>query len=344
MKKAVKHSRRDFLRISGMFGAGLGLLGLSGGFCPPAVFAAPRGSLDTQQQSRLLMGTLVTITAAGAEQGRAEEAFALAFAEMERLIVVFDRHSPSSALSVLNAEGSLSSAPPELSRVLAASARLGAATDYAFNPAITPVVDLFAQSRASGRLPHFDDHELAEALALAGPGEIRFEGRAIRLGRSGMRLTLDGIAKGFIADAASDVLARQGIVNHMVNAGGDIRVMGNAADKRPWKIGIQHPDKAGELLATAPVNAGGIATSGNYEQAYNRSRSSNHLISHLTGKSSEIASVTVKAPSAMQADSLATALALMPPARALAYVEKYTTGSCLIVDRFGRCYVSRSWG
>jgi thiamine biosynthesis lipoprotein len=159
-----------------------------------------------------------------------------------------------------------------------------------------------------------------------------------------MRLTLDGIAKGYIVDAASRVLAAQGAPDHIVNAGGDIRVSGLAADQRPWRIGVQAPGVNGGILAETSMVGGGIATSGNYEQAFNRSGSRNHLLSGLTGNSADIASVTVRANSAMLADALATALSLMPPTLALRYVTNNTAAACLIVDRQGRRYATGSWG
>lgn len=335
-------SRRAFLHGACALGAGLGLAGTTAGLLP--LNAVASSGLRTEQQTRLLMGTMVTLTAASPDPARAEAAFQAAFAEMKRLTTVFDRHDSASAISALNSAGSLSGAPLELLGVVNEGLRLGRSTDSAFNPAVTPVLDLYENPSAIGGASGFDKGALAEALALADPSAVRVDKKGIRLERGGMRLTLDGIAKGFVADAASRVLSDHGLPDHMVNAGGDIRVSGLAADRRPWRIGIQHPEKRGALLASLPMKQGGIATSGNYEHAFNRSRSSNHLINHHTGRCSEAASVTVKAENAMRADALATALAVMPPTLAVAYVEKHAPAACFIVDRYGRRYVSASWG
>ncbi len=290
------------------------------------------------------MGTVVSLSASACDAARAELAFADAFAQMERLIAIFSRHTAASALSELNARGVLHQAPVELSVVLDAARRIGRATAYAFNPAIMPVLELLEAKKKTEAYPHPADREFAEALALANPEGIILEKDAIRLGRTGMRLTLDGIAKGFIADEAARAIRARGVENYMVNAGGDIRVAGLAADKRPWDIGIQHPAKRGALLAKVSMTGGGIATSGYYEQAYNGFGSRHPIISHLTGKSGDVASVTVRAGSAMQADALATALALMPPAEALIVARGYSGVSCLILDRQGRLYKSDGWG
>lgn len=337
MKGPHAINRRHFLKSACAAGAAVVAAGFVGGLSPLAL-AAPLGG--TRQQSRLLMGTIVTLTAVNASAQQADEAFAAAFAEMERHIAIFDRHNGQSALSLLNARGALD-APEELAKVLAVSCRLSRATNQAFNPAVAPVVDLFEKARAAGQKTALSHGEMKEALALADPARIALDGTRVRLGANGMALTLDGIAKGFIADSASHVLAAHGLADHMVNAGGDIRVSGRAAGGEAWKIGIQHPSRPGALLATAAVSGGGIATSGSYENYYDRARSRHHLISHLTGNSADIASVTVRAQSAMQADALATALALMPPAEAVNFA-KQQGARCLIADNAGR-YWSHAW-
>lgn len=338
MNKQQPISRRRFLKRACVTGGALALAGLIN----PLPLAARAGGIAprSEQQSRLLMGTIVTLTAVTDDPGLAGAGFEAAFAEMERLIALFDRHDSGSALSLLNASGSLEAAPPELGLVLARARELGLASDHAFNPAIAPVVDLFEARR--GRLPGYGDKDFKEALALAEPGEIVLGARGVRLGRAGMKLTLDGIAKGYIADKASERLCALGLANHMVNAGGDIRCSGRPAPGRAWQIGIQHPGRAGALLATAAVSSGGIATSGSYEAYYDRARSRHHLISHLTGKSADIASVSVRAASAMEADALATALAFMPPALALRFAEE-NKAACLVADSSGRLHRSPGW-
>ena len=336
-------TRRKFLHQSCLAGAVLGIAGLL-----PLSAQAAEGDSQTVQETRLLMGTIVTLTASHPARAKAEDAIGRAFVEMDRLIAIFDRFNSASALSVLNTDGALASAPQELLIVLAESQRLGVDTDFAFNPAITPVVDLFSAARAAAGpgkdMPEIDSRALTEALALAQPADILTSNGAIRLQRAGMRLTLDGIAKGYIADAASRVLTEQGVRNHMVNAGGDIRASGFSSSGKPWVIGIENPALTGGVLETVSLTSAGIATSGGYETFYDRARKHHHLISHRTGKSPAIASVTVKAPTAMQADALATALALMPPAEALRYTQSRANISCLIIGNQGQRYASENWG
>ena len=292
------------------------------------------------QETQLLMGTFVTISALCPSPARAEEALGRAWAEMNRLIAVFDRFDRGTALGVLNSQGSLADAPPELLTVLTQSERFARLTEDAFNPAIAPLVDIYRASKTGAPLP--DAKAVAEAMVLSQPGGVRRSGSGMRLTRSGMRLTLDGIAKGYIADAASTVLTQNGVINHLVNAGGDIRVSGVNDKGRAWTVGIENPLADGGL-EPIQVSSGGIATSGGSQSFYDKARKHHHIMSHRTGQSPSILSITVKAPSTAEADALATALALLPPAQALQVVHQNTQASCLILTPQAR-YVSYGWG
>mgnify|MGYP002236425829 CR=1 FL=1 len=95
-----------------------------------------------------------------------------------------------------------------------------------------------------------------------------------------MGITLDGIAKGYIADRVSAVLTSAGVKNHLVNAGGDIMASGHKSPGVPWRVAVQSttgPAYAGELSLSGKA----IATSGSYEIYYDASRRHHHLINGL---------------------------------------------------------------
>ncbi len=338
MNSKFSIDRRKFLQMSCGAAAALSVFG--GPMGTALSFAA--GNWQTVRQTRLLMGTIVSITTVTREPGAAEEALSAAFAEMERLVAIFDRHNSNSALGTLNAQGSLRGAPEELLLVMEQSRRLWQDTEAAFNPAIAPALELMEAARrknsgVSGPI-------LQEALSLADFASVRTADGNINLQRQGMSLTLDGIAKGYIADAASLILSRHGQTNHLIDAGGDLRASGLARPDQQggraarWTVGIQHPFSPGKILESAAIDGHGLATSGNYENYFNKSRSQHHIVNPHTGQSPDIASVTVRAPSAAQADALATALALMPPVKALEYVRGKSGTACLVIDRHGSRY------
>lgn len=334
--------RRRFLQRLSVAGAALAagtLLPFS--FPARMALAALEREPEALRETRLLMGTHVTIALHDPSRTRAEEALGRAFAEMERLIAVLDRHNASTAMAVLNDHGSLPHAPVELATVLKAARRFSMVSGHAFNPAVAPLVDLYKDAQTAGKKP--DPADRAAALALCKPGAIHMQDGNIQLQRQGMRLTLDGIAKGYIADAASASLLKAGVTNHMINAGGDIRTQGVSPLGTPWSIGVENPAGVAAPVAVICLSGQGIATSGGYRSFFSQDGRHHHLMNHRTGGSPDIASVSVIAPTAMQADALATALSLLPPAAALRFMKSQGNASCLIIDGNSNRWTSPGW-
>lgn len=157
-----------------------------------------------------------------------------------------------------------------------------------------------------------------------------------------MGITLDGIAKGYIADRVSAVLTSAGVKNHLVNAGGDIMASGHKSPGVPWRVAVQSPTGpayAGELSLSGKA----IATSGSYEIYYDASRRHHHLINPASGFSPAVGSVSVVAGTAMEADTLATALSILPPTDALKLVQGLPGRECCILSPDGCIYTSPGW-
>lgn len=278
--------------------------------------------------TRLMMGTFVSITVSGVEEGRATEAVHSAFAAMAHAEALLTRFDASSALGQLNGAGMLNDIPQELAHVVKAAALIHAQTGGAFDPTVLPVLEVL-ESRNVQR------GELEEARQLIGMGRVRCDSRSIRFERGGMRMSLDAIAKGHIADIAAQSLLSSGLGDFLVNAGGDIVAHGSKAG-RPWRVAIENPGRyEGRTAYPAVCSLSGkaMATSGNYESA---GRGFRHLIDPLGRDISAPLSATVVAPTAMEADALATALCLMPDP--MAFIEaRPHTACCLVTAEGVRC-------
>lgn len=291
--------------------------------------------------SRPAMGTLVSVSALVRSQNRADEAFGRAVEEMDRLIGIFSHYDDGSAASQLNLQGRLDGPPLELVKVVADAQRVHRLTQGAFDISVAPVVELFRQRRA-GTLP--DDNEVRAALELVGARHIDLSRRRIGFGRQGMRVTLDGIAKGYIVDAIARVLERHRIRNYLVEAGGDIRVRGSRGQAQPWRIAVQDPDKRSSFPDILELSRGAVATSGSYEEYYDPEREHHHIVSADTGNSPQHSrSVTVTAPTAMAADALATSVFLMLPRAGVQFVDALSGCECLVVGHDGVERRSKGW-
>jgi len=176
-------NRRSFL-------AALGLL--TGGAAASTVFPVQAAmARPKESESRLSMGTVVSISVLAGSRDLAQEAIGRAFEEMDRHIAVFNRFDPATPLSVLNSQGKLTGAPAELVEVTDRALELGRISSGAFNITVAPLVALMERSHGKP-----DQAELREALELADAGQVRIQGHDLALGRSGMAVTLDGIAVG----------------------------------------------------------------------------------------------------------------------------------------------------
>ncbi|UCF19475.1 MAG: FAD:protein FMN transferase [Gemmatimonadota bacterium] len=290
------------------------------------------------------MGTYVQVLALHRSRAVVEEAIGRAFEEMERLIRCLSRFDSGSSLTELNQAGYLRGAPPELAHLIERSLAYNALSRNAFDISVGPLIDLFRNCRTADSRSLPAEAEIREALELVGSDKISLKGRTISLARSGMGITLDGIAKGFIVDRMAEVLLSHKIGDFLINAGGDIRAAGRKEGKRPWTVAVQDPAKHGAFPDVIELRDAAVATSGSYEIYFDSERAFHHILSSETGRSpSGRASVSVVAPSALAADALATGVFVMEPGMGIPFIDSLGGCECLVLDTSGRKHGSSGW-
>ncbi len=119
---------------------------------------------------------------------------------------------------------------------------------------------------APPRLP--SEAELQAAVAAIGWCDVEWNEHSIRLPRAGMEIDLGGIGKEYAADRMATLCLEHGLEHALVNLGGDVRVAGAQQDGAPWRVGIRHPRRDAEVIATVEMTSGGLATSGDYERFF----------------------------------------------------------------------------
>lgn len=332
--------RRSFIKTAGLLG-----LGAASATLLPAQRAEALlfGRKEYKvSKTRLAMGTYVNMTAIHPSKDEAEHAFGLAFAEIDRLNKLLSRYDADSPVTHLNQKGSLIKAPQEVLELVARSLYYHKQTSGAFDITVKPLIDLYKDNFSAGRKP--TDIQIQAALNNVGTEHLHFGNGNISFSKSEMGITLDGIAKGYIVDRASEILAINGISNHLINAGGDIRTSGSAAKGKPWTIAVQDPAKNKQYPDVITMMNGAIATSGNYEVFYDNEKMFHHIIDSRTGYSPELsASVTVQAPTVMDADALSTSVFVMQPVAGINFINGQQGCACFVVEASGATHHSLGW-
>lgn len=294
--------------------------------------------------TRPAMGTLASLSVISPSAVLAEGAVGRAYDEMDRLIGCLSRFEPASPIGVLNSEGSLKTPPPEVMRLIEHSLSYHRLSGGAFDIAVKPLLDLFADGNglAAGRVP--DEREWREALEVVGSRHLRVDRGGVSFTRSGMGVTLDGIAKGYIVDRMAETLRAAGLRDYLVEAGGDIRASGRRDGRTPWRVAVQDPLKRGRYPGVIELSNAAVATSGSYERYFDRSRRHHHVFSAVTGRSPQSSvSVSVVAPTTMAADALATAVFVLGPEEGIPLVDSLPDCGCLVVEASGMIRPSRRW-
>ena len=297
-------SRRRFLQIT----AAAGTLLVGGRL-------SSRRVAHTIRETRTLMGTVINLAVVTPDAGAGRDAVARTFAEMARLIALFDYRQPRTTLARLNATGRLLGPPAELVELLSLAQSYGELTGGAFDVTVKPLLD--------GRDAPVDYRQL------------RIGESEIRLLQPGIAVTLDGIAKGRVVDGAVAVLNSQGFDSVLVEAGGDLFGGGTRADGSPWRVGVTHPRLVnGPMVATLTVAARAVATSGDYQHYFSPDFSAHHIFDPHSGRSPvELASATVLAPSATDADALSTACLVLGRDAGLTLLERLPNVAGLFVTK-----------
>lgn len=336
----IDQKRRSFLKLSGLLGIGAASAALLPAEKAEALLFGSKEYKVTK--TRLAMGSFVSMTAIHPSRDEAEEAIGLAFEEMDRLNMILTHYDASSPVASLNSSGRLESAPQEVQDVVARALYFHRETAGAFDITVKPLIDLYKKSFSLNTTP--TEMELSKAAKLVGSQDIHFQNGSLLFKRSDMAVTFDGIGVGYIVDRASEVLRQKGVVNHLINAAGDIRVSGKAAGDKAWTVAVQDPAKSREYPSIIKMQSGAIATSGNYEVFYDKEKLFHHIINPRTGHSPQLASsVTVMAPTCMDADALSTSVFILEPEAGVQFIERQADYECFVIDREGQSRQTSGW-
>lgn len=279
------------------------------------------------------LGAPVQLTIRGLAPAAANRAIDAALEELETVEQVMSLYRPDSQVCRLNRERRLDAPHPCLLEVLAAAERTARLSDGAFDVTVQPLWRLFQESVRASRPP--SDEAIARARGGVDWRGVRVAASSVALVEPVEAITLNGIAQGFATDRVRTVLQQCGVEHALIDAG-EFRSLGEASEQRSWRIGIRDPRDPGELVSQALLDGRAVATSGDYESTFSADFRDHHIFDPRTGRSpTELASATIVAPTALEADALSTAAMVLGSARFLELAKTLDGVDALFVDKQG---------
>ncbi|MGE5628918.1 MAG: FAD:protein FMN transferase, partial [Solirubrobacterales bacterium] len=154
-----------------------------------------------------------------------------------------------------------------------------------------------------------------------------------------------GIAKGYSADEVARVLRENNVKHAIINLGGNVIVLNENVNGKPWNIGIQNPfDTRGEIVGTISATNKTIVTSGIYERYFEKDGVRyHHILDPFTGypMNSDLASVTVVTDVSIDADAMTKNLFYLGSQKGLAYIQQSGNVEAIFITKDKKVYITK---
>ena len=171
-------------------------------------------------------------------------------------------------------------------------------------------------------------------------------GPTVRFTKSGVRLDLGAIAKGYAADCLVDILRERGVKRASLSLGGNVYVYGKKPGGALWSVAIRDPSKPGQNAFMLKTCDATVVTSGAYERFFEQDgKTYGHILDPATGfpAKSGLESVTIVSHNSMVADALSTSLFVLGMEKIPEIKKSALAGGfeCVLVDASGKAYASK---
>jgi FAD:protein FMN transferase len=306
--------------------------------CAPLLLAACANDESSLHQARLVaFGTLVDISTWGVDDNTAEQAIAAVESSFNDIDHTWHAWHPSTLtqMELRLAKGEEIELDADKIAFFRKARMLSDASDQLFNPAIGKLIALWGfnqDDRPQGPPP--DLAAIKELLALHPTmDDLVITATTLKSNNPAVRLDFGGFAKGFAVDQAINIMRAHGISNAIINAGGDLRAIGNHGS-RPWHIGIRHPRESGIIASVETGGDESVFTSGTYERFFDyQGVHYHHIIDPRSGyPAKNTLSVTVIHNDAATADAAATAMVVAGPGQWQKIAARMGVTQVMLID------------
>ena len=245
------------------------------------------------------------------------------FEKINQIENLMNTSIPNSEISKINQNAGIK--PVKISSdtftVLSCAKEIAKLSDGAFEPTIGNLVELWninaiINDETGSILPQIPSQkEIENALSKTDFNQLVLdkENQTAFLKKSGMKLDVGGIAKGYATDCIVKILQTEKVNRALIDLGGNIFAFGykDEAKQIPWKIGIKNPQNPlGNPIEVVECENSSIVTSGIYERFFEYDGEIyHHLLSAKTGfpENNDLLSVSIICNNSMLCDALSTA-------------------------------------
>jgi thiamine biosynthesis lipoprotein len=294
-----------------------------------------------------LMGNRFEISAVGESEDTTNKIIDLGIAEIQRIERLLTTFSDDSQTQHINQNAGISAVKvdQEVFELIGRANRISDLTQGAFDlsyGSIDKSLWNFDQNMTS--LPSRDLAKTMVRLINYKNIILDAERNTVFLKEKGMLIGFGGIGKGYAAEMAKMVMAKNGAASGVVNASGDLTTWGKQPGGGEWTIGIADPDAKNLPFSYMNISNMAVATSGNYEKyVVVNGRKYSHTIDPKTGLPvTGIKSVTIISPSAELSDALATPVTVMGVKVGMDLINQMSNIACIIIDDRNKIFTSKN--
>ena len=269
----------------------------------------PVPTLEEKNYTGYAQGTTFQIKYLALKELNHEKAIDSIFHAVDYSVNTYDS---TSLISAVNKGDTLIKVDAIYRRLMKRSIELWKESKGLYDVSVGPLTELWGFGLSKRH--HVDSNMVDSTLHFVGLDSIYYESGEIRLNK-GSRLDFNSIAQGLTVDLIAEFLEHKGVVDYMVEVGGEVRARGKNSKEKVWKLGIDKPtediDETNRFQIIVELKDASLASSGNYRKFWVDEETGirySHTINPKTGypAKNRLLGVSIISPQAMEADAYAT--------------------------------------
>jgi thiamine biosynthesis lipoprotein len=276
-----------------------------------------------------------------------KKALATEFARLDQLL---SNYRPDSMIELFNAvqETENLTVSPEIVALVRVAEKVHQASQGCYDLTIKPLFELWGFATDNPHIP--EKPAIATQLAQIGMEKLRIiDDSHLTKQQVGLKVDLSSVAQGYSVEKISQVLAQQGVVNYLVEIGGELKTQGQKPDGQAWRIALERPlpgqQTLHKVLSMPKDRPMAVMTSGTYRHFFDENgKRYSHILDARTGWpiSHDLVSVTVVYSDPLWADAWSTALLCLGQQDGITMANKESVAALFIQQQGDKLVESRS--